>query len=143
MNDGVTITVPVHFARRAAGQRELREGAAPPPLPESGGIPRLSRLMALAIRFEELVRTGEMEDFAAIAACSHVTRSRVSQIINLRNLAPDIQEEILHLPPAAGPRSGLVEGDLRRMVLEPDWRKQRAMWGELKVQANVSLKTQR
>lgn len=143
MNDAVTITFPVHFARRAAGQRELREGAAPPPLPQSGGIPRLSRLMALAIRFEELVRTGEMEDFASIAACSHVTRSRVSQITNLRNLAPDIQEEILHLPPASGPRSGLVEGDLRRIVLEPDWRKQRAMWSELKARTEAQLTSTR
>lgn len=39
----------------------------------SGRVPRISRLMALAIRFEDLVRSGEMADFAEIAELGQVT----------------------------------------------------------------------
>jgi hypothetical protein len=56
--------------------------------------------MALAIRMEKLVRSGEVTDYADLARLGHVTRARVTQIMNLLSLAPDIQEEILFLPKA-------------------------------------------
>jgi len=92
---GVTIEYAVHFARGRHGQLQLQPGEAPPEVDaNAGAVPRLARLMALAIRFERLVRRGEVEDFAEIASLGHVTRARVSKIVNLLNLAPDIQEEI-------------------------------------------------
>jgi len=54
--------------------------------------------MALALRFEELIRTGAVRDYAELARLGQVSRARITQIMNLLHLAPDIQERILFLP---------------------------------------------
>ena len=54
--------------------------------------------MALAIRFDQLIRDGVLADQAEIAKLGRVSRARLTQIMNLLNLAPSIQEEILFLP---------------------------------------------
>ena len=64
----------------------------------SGRVPRISRLMALAIRFGGLVNTGGVRDYAALAGTGHVSRARISQIMNLTYLAPAIQDALLFLP---------------------------------------------
>jgi hypothetical protein len=66
---------------------------------EPGNVPRISKLMALAIRFDRVVRRGEVRDYADLARLGYVTRARITQVINVLNLAPDIQEAILFLPP--------------------------------------------
>ncbi len=58
-------------------------------------MPRVARLMALALRFEQLIREGVVADYAELARLGHVTRARVTQIMNLLHLAPDIQEQVL------------------------------------------------
>jgi hypothetical protein len=58
-------------------------------------VPRITRLMALAIKFQDMIERGEVRDYADIARLGYVTRARVTQIMNLMNLAPDIQEEIM------------------------------------------------
>lgn len=129
MSDGVTLDFKVHFTTGQCGSREMRAGerAVPQPVP-AGRVPRISRLMALAIRFDDLVRSGEMADFAEIAELGQVTRARVSQIVNLLNLAPDIQEAILFLPLVARDREALTERHLRMVLSEPDWQRQREKW---------------
>lgn len=71
--------------------------------PELGPrIPRITRLMALAIKFEDMIARGEVRDYAEIARLGFVTRARLTQIMNLLLLAPEIQEAILFqqsLPP--------------------------------------------
>ncbi len=46
----------------------------------------------------ELIREGVVTDYAELARLGHVTRARVTQIMNLLHLAPDIQETLLFLP---------------------------------------------
>ena len=58
-------------------------------------IPRLARLLALAIRLEGLIREEATRDYAELARLGRVTRARMTQIMNLLHLAPDIQEAIL------------------------------------------------
>jgi len=129
MNEGVTLDFTVHFTTGRTGQRVMNAGEKPPPAPvPDGRVPRVSRLMALAIRFDNLVRLGEVADFADIAELGQVTRARVSQIVNLLNLAPDIQEDILFLPPVAGDRDAVSEREVRAIAGEPDWGRQRARW---------------
>lgn len=131
MRDGVTIDFKVHFSTGRTGSRQLHAGDKPIMAPPGRGkVPRISRLMALAIRFEDLVRTGEVEDFAAIAELGQVTRARVSQIVNLLNLAPDIQEDILFLPAVAGDRDAISEREVRQIAVEADWRLQREAWSK-------------
>ena len=71
----------------------------PPTAPErpKGRLPRITRYMALAICYEDLIRQGHVHDYAEIAALGHVTRARVTQIMNSRLLAPDLQERLLLL----------------------------------------------
>jgi hypothetical protein len=88
--------------------------------------------MALAIRCDWLIREGVIENYTEVARLGHVTRARVSQIMNLLNLAPDIQEEILHLPRTETGRAPIILADLQPIASTPDWRKQRALWRELK-----------
>jgi hypothetical protein len=72
-----------------------------------GRLPRVAKLMALAIRFEGLLRDGVVKDYAELARLGHVTRARMSQIMNLLHLAPDIQEALLFLPRLARGRDPL------------------------------------
>src|SRR5262245_16695606 len=98
---GVRVEFSVHLARADAGRVELREGPAPCPAPVAARVPRVARLMALALRIERLVRAGEVRDYAHAARLGQVTRARVAQIMGLLNLAPDLQEALLFLPPVA------------------------------------------
>lgn len=87
--------------------------------------------MALAIRFDSLVREGAVSTQAELAAVGHVTRARVTQIMNLLYLAPDIQEGILCLPPVRAGRDPFGEHQLRPIVSMIEWQAQRAAWQAL------------
>ena len=67
-----------------------------------GSIPRIARLMALALRFDGLLRQKAIRDYAELAKLGRVTRARMTQIMKLLNLAPDIQEQLLFLPGVTG-----------------------------------------
>jgi hypothetical protein len=84
--------------------------------------------MALAIRFDALVREGAVSTQAELAAVGHVTRARVTQIMNLLHLAPDLQEAVLHLPPIRAGRDPITEHDLRPIAAKVQWAEQRRMW---------------
>jgi len=130
---GPTVECTVHFKVRHHGQKSLQSGAAPvAPATEQGRVPRLSRLLALAIRFEKLVRDGQVRDYADLARLGNVSRARLTQIMNLLHLAPDIQEELLFLPRTTHGRDPIAEPQVRPVAASPDWRKQRKMWRELK-----------
>jgi len=59
----------------------------------------LSLVLAVApIRCEKLIRDGVVADQSELARCGHLTTARMTQIMALLNLAPDLQEQILHLP---------------------------------------------
>jgi hypothetical protein len=131
MSTTLTIELPVHFHRTGHGSRkEMHSGAEAPALPP-GRVPRVSRLMALALRFDELVRTGQVGSFSALASLGHVSRARVSQIMNLLGLAPDIQEALLFLPLTQRGRDPIILADLMPIAACFDWRKQRRLWRQL------------
>ena len=126
------IEFKVHFDAGRRGRKRAVVGERPTsPAPEPGSLPRVARLMALAIRFDQLIRDGEVQDLAEIARLGHVTRARVTQIMNLLHLAPDLQERILSLPRVQQGRDPISERDLRPIAAIVDWRKQRCMWRDL------------
>ena len=53
-------------------------------------IPRIARLLALALHYEQLLQQGVVRDYAQLARREQVSRARITQIMNLRLLAPDI-----------------------------------------------------
>jgi hypothetical protein len=132
MTPAQTIECPIHIRRQARGHKALCAGPAPlcPSAPR-GRVPRITRLLALAIRFEGLLRQGVVKDYAELARLGRVSRARISQIANLTLLAPDIQEIILFLPRTQHGRDRICLGHLQPIALEPDWREQRQRWAAL------------
>lgn len=133
MNTGLTVTSRVHFTRATKGRVGLKLGPAPLPVapPAPGRVLKLARLMALAIRFEHLLSSGQVKDAAELARVGHVTRARVTQVMNLLCLAPDLQEQLLFLPPVEAGRDPVKEWEIRPVAAEPSWSKQRRMWQRL------------
>jgi hypothetical protein len=131
MSTPLTIELPVHFQRCGRGSRkQLRPGADAAPL-APGRVPRVSRLMALALRLDELVRSGQVGSYSALASLGQVTRARICQILNLLQLAPDLQEALLFLPLTQRGRDPIILADLLPIAATLDWRKQRRLWRQL------------
>lgn len=94
----------------------------------TGRIPRISKLMALAIKMEGLVREGKVSDYTALAAFGHVSKPRLTQIMNLTNLAPDIQEALLFLPKTTVGPDSITERQLRPIMEAVEWSSQRKLF---------------
>ena len=123
----ITIERKVHFQQGRHTRKELQEGEARPSAP-AGRVPRVTRLMALAIRLDQLIRDGIVTDQAELARLGHVTRARLTPIMNLLSLSPDIQEQILFVPTTERGRDAITERQLRPIAAVADWRKQRRMF---------------
>lgn len=113
-------------------QRHRGKKKTSKPEVEPGSIPRVTRLMALAIKFDGMIARGEVRDYADIARLGYVSRARITQIMNLTNLATDIQEEILFLPRRVKGHDPIREQNLRPIAQEMNWRDQRKLWKRLR-----------
>jgi len=111
--------------------RRGRKPGNQPVMVNTGKLPRITRLMALAIKFEGLIRDGVVSDYADLARLGFVTRARMTQIMNLLNLAPDIQEEMLFLPKTMTGRDPVSERNMRRVTAIVRWDRQRKLWREM------------
>jgi hypothetical protein len=131
MNLTMTIEVPLTFPRPGRGSPTQPDSGVEAARLPPGRVPRVARLMALALRLEELVRTGQVASYTALASLGHVTRARICQIMNLLQLAPDIQEALLLLPPTVRGRDPIILADLQPIAAAVDWRKQRRLWRRL------------
>ena len=131
----ITVTKKVFFTRGAQGRRRIVDKPPPTQTIPEGRIPRISKLMALALHFEQLIRTGRCADMTEIAELAMVTQPRITQVMNLLHLAPDIQEELLFLPRVLAGRDPIHEKQLRRICAMADWQKQRLLWVQLKSQS--------
>ena len=131
--NGFTLECKVHFKNSRCGRKRIRNGEAPADsLVEPGRVPRISRLMALAIRFNGMLKGGLVRDYADIARLGLVSKPRVTQIMNLLLLAPDIQEELLFLPRIASGKDPITERHVRPITIAQEWNGQRMMWIKLK-----------
>ena len=131
MLDTMTIDIPIHLARGSTGRVCLRQGPRPPEPPTVPRVPRVAKLVALALKFEGQVRGGDAIDYADLARLGQVTRARISQVVDLVNLAPDILEELLFMTVPQGARDPVTERDLRPLLRTSDWREQRVAWRTL------------
>ena len=94
-------------------------------------MPRVAKLLALAHRFEEILRAGVVQGYTDLARLGQVTPARVSQIMALLGLAPDIQEAILFLPRTVRGRDPVQMYDLLPLTTVLDWKMQRRLWERL------------
>jgi DNA invertase Pin-like site-specific DNA recombinase len=95
---------------------------------ETGRVPRVSRLMALALKFQRQVEEGAICNAAELAALGNVTRPRLSQIMLLAHLAPSIQEALLFLPNTRSGPDCLTERQLRHIARHVDWEAQKRLF---------------
>ena len=136
-----TVVCSLAGSRRGRGQRSFRPAASPaarPAVPR-GRVPRVSRLLALALRVDELVRSGVIADYATLAELAHVSRARISQITNLLVLAPDIQETLLFLPRTECGRDPIHLRQLQPLAAVLDWGRQRVLWRTLQASKGLDL----
>ncbi len=98
----------------------------------TGRIPRVTRTLALAHKIDGMIRAGELRDLADAARAVGVTRARMTQVVNLLLLAPEIQEAILDLPSVTKGRDPVSERGLRGIVAESDWNRQLELWNEVR-----------
>ncbi len=89
---GFRVEIPVNIKRGRRTQKVLSGGAA---WKDDDPVPRIARLLALAHRWEEMVRRGAVEDYAEIARMIHLSTARITQICNLTLLPPRMQESLL------------------------------------------------
>jgi hypothetical protein len=111
------------------------EAPEPPPAPVYRPA-RVAQMLALAHRLEAAIERGDYRDRADIARQLGFTRARVTQLLDLTLLAPDIQEQILALEAVDGlePTS---ERALRGVSREMEWEEQRRRWGEVRWPSSV------
>ena len=127
-----TVTKTVHFERGWKDHNRLRRGK--PAKPPEGHVPRLSRLMALAIHYDGVLHRGDAPDMATLARYGQVTRGRMSQIMNLTLLAPDIQEDLLFLPKTIGGREPVSPKLVEPLTKMRDWDRQRDEWSRIRAE---------
>lgn len=119
-----SIKMKVHFAPGKCGHRILRKGRKPKHAKPTR-LPRVTRLMALSIKYEYLIKKGLVENHDELAELAGVDRSLVSRIIRLRLLAPDIQEWLLNLPEIQKGKDPILWENIRPLTRIISWEEQR------------------
>ena len=110
------IEFDVKFSRGRKGSRRMKapSKAAPKPTLRSvpPQVPKITRFLVLGHYFERLVQSGKVKNYAEIARLTGLSRARVTQIVNLTLLPPEIQGSLLidqaardgHVPHESGLR---------------------------------------
>jgi hypothetical protein len=132
----ITVTKKLYFTTKNRRKQIVDEPPALP-APPPPRVPRIARLMALAIKFDQLLREGVVSDMSELAQLARVTQPRMTQIMNLLHLAPDIQEELLFLDGVSTGRERIHERSLRPISALDDWRLQRELWRLLRDNTGV------
>ena len=133
MSTPIIIEGAIPLGRRGRASRPESNGAGSPTNSfPSSRTPRIARLLALAWHVEGLVRSGTISSYAAAARLGDVSRARLSQIMSLLNLAPDLQEQLLFLQRPARGRQSLVLRQVLTVAAALDWHEQRRRWRRLR-----------
>ena len=130
MNSNLEVKVRLQPTVRAVS-RMPRKAAAAVPTTNRGRFPRITQVLALALQFQEMIDDGEILGYTDLMRLGCVSRERISQIMMLTWLAPDIQEAILRLPQTPGGRFHVSEAMLRPIARLALWEEQRKVWQSL------------
>ena len=118
-----TIKMSVHFSPGNCGHKILRKGKRPKHAKPTR-LPRITRLMALSIRYERLIKQGVITRHIDLADLAGIGRSQVSRIIQLQLLAPDIQEWLLNLPETEKSEDPVMWTDVQPLTQIASWQEQ-------------------
>ncbi|XXF79768.1 hypothetical protein P2318_08405 [Myxococcaceae bacterium GXIMD 01537] len=119
------VSAQFHRVRRA--KVRVREGARPPPREVVRRPAHVARMLALAHHVEAAIERGRLKSAADLACQLGFTRARMTHLLDLQLLAPDIQEEVLFLEAVDGAEP-LSERALRAVAHAGGWQAQREYW---------------
>jgi hypothetical protein len=125
----LTATHKLEFKTGKRSAKTIVEAGSQPKQPTPVRLPRITKMMALAIRLDHLIKSGQVTDQAELARVGHVSRARLTQIMNLLYLAPDIQEELLYLSDSK--KHVYLERFVRIIAGKVSWSEQRQAWCKL------------
>ena len=132
------VTLNVHLVTGKCGHRILRRGKRPKHA-NPVRLPRITRLMALSIKYEHLLSKGLVDSHGELAGLAGADRSVISRIIRLRLLAPDIQEWLLNLPEQVPGKDTVGWTEIRPLTRIVSWEEQRRKLKRLLVSKGISL----
>ena len=121
------------LTRRVAADRvisALPEPRGKPKPPKKPTTPRVIELLRMAMEWQRQLDAGEVGTQAEIARREGITRARVTQIMAMLRLAPEIREHILAMPESVG-RPRISERVLRPLVQLENQMDQAARFREL------------
>ena len=110
------------FQVKRAGAGSPKRVVAGKAAPVAGKVPRSARLLALAHKFQGMLDRGEVKSMADLARLGRVSRARITQIMDLLMLAPDIQGELLF------GEDDVSLKDLLPIIRAALWSSQRSKW---------------
>jgi hypothetical protein len=125
-----TLTRRVTADRIVNAAAKARRSAKPP---RQTRTPRVVELLRKAIEWQALLESGEVSSQAAIARHEGITRARVTQVMGLLRLTPEIQEHVLSLPDMVR-RPAITERALRPIAQLQDPAEQRTQFKDLMMQ---------
>lgn len=121
----ITVHQKLSLTKTHRGRRRIEPRPEEQPVKPTSSVPRISRLMALAIKYQGMLDRGEVAGITELARLCRVTQPRMTQILNLNLLSPSIQEHLLFLPPHASGKQAIHERKLRAVCREIDWMTQK------------------
>jgi len=104
-------------------------------LPNSGSIPRVKRLLALAYHYDKILAENPNISQNMLSSLLPITRARFTQILNLNFLSNHIKTEIMNLPNTKKGKDPISTKSVIKIGQELHWEKQETMWFTL-VQKN-------
>ena len=117
------VTGQLHRVQRGRGKGFA---SAPPPAPV-GRPARVAVMLALAHQIQRAIDRGELADQAEAARNLGLTRARLTQLLDLTLLGPDVQERVLAHESVDGTEP-LSERVLRPVARAPSWAEQRTLF---------------
>jgi hypothetical protein len=117
--------------RRVRRERRVVLSMTPPqPKPEPVRRPaKVAQQLALAHHLQAAIDRGAITDRADVARKLGLTRARVTQLLDLLLLAPDIQMAVLQLEAVDGAEP-MAERTLRAVARAGTWVEQRSAWSD-------------
>jgi len=102
-----------------------------------GRVPVISRMMALAHFYDHLLKSRTIESVSDIGRLESVTQQRISQIMSLLLLAPEIQEFLLTLPTQEHGKKSLPTERLIQIARKVDFDVQSNLYEGLILSVNI------
>ena len=127
----LTATHKLEFKSGKRTAKKIVEAGTQPEQPTPGRLPRITKMMALAIRLDQLIKSGQVTDQAELARVGYVSRARLTQIMDLNLLAPDIQEQILTVDDFKERLIKVSERECRLIASAQIWKEQRIRWSRM------------